>query len=134
HRFKLSAAEFSAMDWPIEQLGPDAIVYAGQAKRDRAREAIQLLSGKPAERHSYAHTGWRQVDGDQVYLHGGGAIGATNTIATEMVLPEALRAFVLPEAPAGERLREVVCASMRTVEIAPAHVTVPLYGLIWRPI
>src|SRR5207253_4730265 len=64
YRFKLSAADFTAMTWPIEQLGPDAIVYAGQAKRDSAREAIQLLSGLPEELRSYAHTGWRQIDGE----------------------------------------------------------------------
>jgi hypothetical protein len=133
HRFKLCATEFAAMAWPMEQLGPDAIVYAGQAKRDRAREAIQLLSGTPKERRSFAHTGWREIGGAHFYLHAGGAIGTT-TLCTAMALPEALRHFALPEPPDGARLQDTVRASLRMVNVAPAHVTVPMYGLIPRAI
>ena len=133
-RFKLSPADFVAMTWPIAQLGPDAILYAGQGKKDRAREAIQLLSGQPVVRHSYAHTGWREIDGWHFYLHAGGAIGAKVNLTTEMALPEALRNYALPEPPGGEALKQAVRASLRMLEVAPLHIVAPLYALIPRAI
>jgi len=132
--FKLSTSEFHAMTWPLEQLGPDAIVFAGPAKRDRAREAIQLISGEPEERRSYAHTGWREIDGEHFYFHAGGAIGAKATLHTEMALPEALKNYAMPEPSTGEELRAAVQASLRIAQVAPLPIVAPLYALITRAI
>ena len=72
-RFSMSAAEFSNMGWPVERLGAAAIVYPNQ--REYARTAIQSCSLTAKETCIYTHTGWRQIDGVWLYLHGGGAIG-----------------------------------------------------------
>jgi hypothetical protein len=43
--------------------------------------AIQELSGPIRQERIFAHLGWRQQDADWVYLHGGGALGATGAVA-----------------------------------------------------
>ena len=63
HRCMLGATQFQAMNWPLEQLGSEAIIFPGVGTRDHARTAIQTLSGTVPTRHVYTHTGWRQIDG-----------------------------------------------------------------------
>jgi hypothetical protein len=44
--FTIPAPAFAGMNWPIEHLGAEAVVYAGQGSKDHARAAVQLLSGE----------------------------------------------------------------------------------------
>ena len=76
HRSRLTvpASEFVSMNWPIERLGSAAITFPNQ--RDYARAAIQSYSLTAEERCIYTHTEWRNMDGQWLYLHAGGAIGA----------------------------------------------------------
>jgi hypothetical protein len=130
---RLTAAEFAGMEWPLKRLGTGAVVNAGLGNRDRAREAIQRLSGAvPRETH-YAHTGWREVGDEWVYLHAGGAIGAAGAVASVAVeLPRELARFALPAPPTGRALVDAVHASLRFLELAPREVVYPLYAAIWR--
>jgi hypothetical protein len=99
-RAEVPAAQFGAMDWVLRELGPRAIIYAGLATRDHLRVAIQLRSGQVPTRTVYCHTGWREVEGQWVYLHGGGAIGAGGLITDiEVSLPPALSKYRLPAPP-----------------------------------
>ena len=68
------------MDWPIEHMGSAAITYPNQ--REYARTAIQSFSITAEERCIYTHTGWRNVDGQWLFLHAGGAIGAAGQCRT----------------------------------------------------
>ena len=131
-RFVIPAAEFAAMSWPLQHLGSEAVVYAGFGVKDHVRAAIQLLSGGAPQRRVYTHTGWRRVDDKWCYLHGGGALGPDGPIAgIEVILPEALAGFALPEPPP-ERLREAVLASLRVLELAPDAVVFPALCAIYR--
>ena len=86
--------------------------FPGQGTKDHARFAIQVLSPDYAERRVFAHTGWREIDGQPVYLHGGGAIGATGLRTdVETELGNELERFVLP-AP-GDPTREPAAARSR---------------------
>lgn len=80
--FEVPAERFAALHWPIEHLGPKATVSAGFGSKERLREAIQNLSRSeiPQER-TYAHTGFRQVGEELVYLHAGGGIGPRGPVA-----------------------------------------------------
>ena len=132
-RCSITAQELSGMGWPLEHLGAGAVVYAGMGTRDHARAAIQLLSGEMTVRRVYVHTGWREIDGQWLYLHAGGAIGSAGVNESISVeLPEGLSRFRLPSPPRGERLREAVRASLDILDLAPDVVTVPLFCAIWR--
>jgi len=79
--FLVPACRFGTLDWVSEHLGAQAIVYPGQGKREHLRCAVQVLSREVESRTVFAHTGWRDVAGDWVYLHGGGALGKDGPIA-----------------------------------------------------
>ena len=81
YQFHIDASEFASLAWVPRELGGEAVVFPGQMIKDHARVAIQTLSGEIRGRAVYAHTGWRKVDGQMVYLHAGGAIGTTGPVA-----------------------------------------------------
>ena len=122
HAFSVNAAQFTQMTWPLEHLGPEAVVQPGQGSKDRARVAIQILSGRIPQRRVYTHTGWRKIDGANVYLHGGGALGADGPVdGLEVELPEQLERYTLPVAD--DNLRDAVAASLAMRNVAPDRVT-----------
>ena len=130
--FMVPASQFGGMRWVTEQLGAQAVVYAGQATADHARTAIQLLSRDPISRTVYTHTGWRKLSNAWVYLHGGGAIGVAGAVdGVEVSLPPELAAFKLG-LPA-DRVA-AIRASLQLLGLGPDRITVPAYGVIWRSI
>jgi len=131
-RFTVPSARFGGLNWAIEHLGAGAVVYPGFALRDRARAAIQLLSGDVPKRQVFGHTGWREVNGIWVYLHAGGAIGEEGAVDDiEVALPGCLAGYTLPEPPSGGELAEAARASLDFLDTAPEAITVPLYAAIW---
>lgn len=134
-QFVLAAERFHAMNWPIERLGPGAIVYPGQATRDHTRVAIQMFSRKDgfAARTVFRHTGWREIDGQPIYLHAGGAIGRGGTVSgVEVDLGEKLSFFRLPDPPGAEQLARAINTSLSIANtIAPA-LAVALLGAVYR--
>jgi hypothetical protein len=134
-RAHVSTQQFSTMNWPIEVLGAGAVVAAGFGLKDRAREAIQRLSGDVPQRRIYTHTGWRSIAGQWVYLHGGGPIGPIGPIpGVEVDLGAGLRRAILPAPPAGDALREAVQKSLSVLDVASQRLTAPLYAAIARAI
>ena len=134
-RFAVSAEEFAGMNWPLKYLGSAAVVYPGWAAKDHTRAAIQLISGEAPERRVFTHTGWRKIDETWCYVHAGGAIGPEGSVAgVEVQLPEALAGFILPDPPPRRRLREVINASLRLLEIGPDPVVLPLFCAVWRAV
>jgi hypothetical protein len=135
NQFQIAASQFQAMNWSMEKIGAEATIMAGLGTRDHARAGIQLLSGEVAHEKVYTHTGWRKIQGEWVYLHSDGAIGANGqTDAISVKLPPNLALFRLPEAPSGERLKAAVRKSLQFLELAPYSLTVPVYSAIWRSV
>lgn len=124
HRFQITATEFASMNWVTRQLGARAVMYPGHNLKDRARAAIQLLSGEIPRRRIFTHTGWTDVDGQRVYLHAGGAIGADGSLhGVEVALPSGLDKYRLSEPVAADDLATAVRASLAITAVAPEHVT-----------
>jgi hypothetical protein len=121
------APRFGSMSWVSEQWGFGAIVNAGSSTRDRLREAIQRLSPTPKLRRVFMHTGWRELDGEWVYLTAGGAVGREGF---DVDLGAELSRYSLPRAP--ENSREAMAYSLKLLGLAPLTVTVPLFAAIYR--
>jgi hypothetical protein len=66
----VQASDFPGLGWVVREFGASGIVSAGQATKDRVREAIQRFS-RPEVTRVYTHTGWRQIDGKWRFLHAG---------------------------------------------------------------
>jgi len=132
-RFNVPAERFAAMNWPTEHLGPMAIVFAGFGKRDHARTAIQLFSENVAESRVYAHLGWRKIEERWVYLHAGGGIGSDGPVAgVEVSLTVPLGRYRLPDPPQGVDLTRAIRGSLRILDLAPLHITLPGLAAVYR--
>jgi hypothetical protein len=132
-RFTVPAAAFPSLDWAIENMGAGAIVYAGVGARDHARVAIQTFSTSATRRTIFCHTGWREVDGETIYLHAAGGIGKGGAVpGVEVDLSGALCGYVLPEPPTGTRLRECVQASLSLFTVGRMDVTAPGLCAVYR--
>ena len=133
HSFPVGAAQFASLNWVAPNLGAGAYVEAGLQVKDRARVAIQRLSGEIRERHVYTHTGWRKIGGAWAYLHAGGAIGEHGVIENiEVSLHGRLAHYLLPEPPAGDALTGAVRGSLSLLDLAPGRVMFPLLATIYR--
>jgi hypothetical protein len=121
------------MNWALENIGADAIVEPGLGSRDRTRAAIQYLSGRPPRHHTYAHSGWRQIEGHGwVYLHAGGALGANGALSgIDVAMPGALSHYAL-KGGTSEDLATAVRSSLALLELAPDRIGVPLLGATYR--
>lgn len=134
--FTLAADRFADVArWSTEHLGARAVVYPGQSIAAHVRVAIQELSSAIRKRRIFAHTGWRRIDGQWAYLHGGGAIGADGAVqGVEVRLPEELASYRLPAPPSGKVLQEAVRSSLTLIELAPAPTTVAVSGATYRSV
>lgn len=73
----VTSSEFARMEWPVSNWGFEANILPGSTNKDKMRYAIAEVGKHTARKETlYTHTGWRQLGGKWVYLHGGGAIGA----------------------------------------------------------
>lgn len=128
-RIRVPAERFQSLSWVTEQWGAQAVIGAGLGTKDRLREAVQLFSGEVPERRIFTHTGWRQIDGMEVFLHAGGAVGANGL---EVELPAELRRYALPDVP--ENPRDAMELSLRLLDLAPLVVTAPLWAANFRAV
>jgi hypothetical protein len=130
---RVPLGSFPGMAWVPAAWGSRAVVEAGAATRDRVRVAIQRLSTEVVRRRVYGHTGFRRIDGERVYLHAGGAIGARGALAgIEVELDGRLGRAVLPEPPAGDALRTAVQASLGLLKAGPGRIMAPVLGGVYR--
>jgi hypothetical protein len=135
HRFSVPSGQFSGMAWVADHLDAQAVIYPGFALKDHARAAIQLLSNNVVTRQVLTHSGWREVNRNWAFLHGGGAICPTGPLHDVTIdLPESLRRFELPDPPTGEDLRSAIRASIEFLDVAGDPVTVPIFCAIWRSV
>jgi hypothetical protein len=136
HTFTVPARQFPGMGWVAEHLGAGAIVYPGFGIKDHARTAIQKLSGEISAWRVYAHTGWRKIADEWLYLHAGGAVGkGAGDEGSEawVELSGTLRERELPRvSPDGEQLWEAVQASLALLEVAPGGISYPLLAAAYR--
>jgi len=132
-QFTIPASQFTAMDWPIQQMGAGAITYPNQ--KDYARTAIQSYSLTAAERRIFTHTGWRNVTGQWVYLHAAGAIGEAGKVAGVNVrLTGSLSRYELRLPVDQAALVRAVRASLRLIERGPQSVIFPLLAATVRAV
>jgi hypothetical protein len=124
-RFLVSAANFAAMNWPIEQMGPAAIIFPN--RREHARTAVQSFSLLASEQRVYTHTGWRLVDGQWIYLNAGAAIGPSGPLPDINVrLSGSLTRYELQLPSGPDQLTRAVRASLRLLELGPPAIAFAL--------
>ena len=132
-RFLVPVERFRELGWVSDQLGASAIIYAGRGIREHVPVAIQLLSPDVTDRRVYAHSGWRNLEGSDCYLHAGGAI-TTNGLRSdvEVNLSGRFDGCVLPQPPEGDAAAHAVRCSLRVLDVAGDEVALPLLAAVYR--
>jgi hypothetical protein len=131
HSLIVPASRFAALEWPITDIGPNAVVHPNQ--KDWARAAIQSLSTNIQASRIYVHTGWRRVGDSMVYLHGGGAIGARGAVSgVDVRLSGALTHYALILPPNHAGLVAAVRASLQVLDVASNQITCALLAAVYR--
>ena len=124
---KISIADFlgKPSSWAGLAWGPKPALRPYLEKE--AGYAIQEMARDIPETTIYTHTGWEKKNGEWIYLHAGGAVGATEQIETE--LPEGLGRYRLPEKV--EDMKKAIQVSLSLLELAPKKIMVPLLGHVF---
>ena len=123
----LSLREFERMDWIASKWGLRPMVSIVRNAPQFIRQVAQILGNAYAEKTTiYTHTGWKCVDDEYLYLHGGGAIGKIGVIVE---LDGSLHGYTLPDTIVNAQ--EAVSASHSLKEIAPHDVSIPLLSLVY---
>lgn len=77
--FEVLAKEFGKCEWVDEFLGARARITTGAPMKSHLINAIKTCS-EPKEVLHFAHTGWRKIDGQMVYLHNAGIISQVSHV------------------------------------------------------
>ena len=123
---EVPTTEFMSMSWVTREWDVRAVVAAKQTAKSRLCEAMLLQSEDARIRSVYSHTGWREVDGNHVFLTAGGAIGG---VEVEVDIDEALKLYALPP-PVSDPV-ESIRASRAFLGVAPLGVTLPLWAAMY---
>jgi len=123
---KVPASSFNSLNWVSTEWGGEPVICAGFAKKDRLREAIQLLSPNISKRRVFTHTGWTNDEGKYVYLSSSGGLGAIDVVVD---LENGLENYRLPiEIPDPVAAMQ---ASLRFLDVGPYSVTIPLWASVF---
>lgn len=127
------ASDFDSLKWVASSWGSRAIIFAGQSNREHLRTAIQVLSGHPPKRRVLEHLGWTRHEREWVYLHAGGALGASGAVpGVEVRLEGRLRLYDLPAPATAGDLEDAWKSSLLFLDAGPIEVTGPLWLAIFR--
>jgi Domain of unknown function (DUF927) len=130
---RVPLASFDNLGWVGRHWGARAIISAGMGARDRLREAIQRFSTDTIRRREFTHPGWREIEGQQVYLHAGGSIGPDGPVSVDQIrLSGAAGRIRLPSPPDGAALRVAFRMALGALDVAPDRITVPSFGMAYR--
>ncbi|MBV8316978.1 MAG: DUF927 domain-containing protein, partial [Planctomycetaceae bacterium] len=140
----VDAAQWAAMGWVEDGLGPKFTVTAGKGHRDHVRAAIQLLSVRDGFDAETVHTslGWVEHHGRPLYLHAGGCIAHDGTCGDARVEADAaLGRYALPDPPSSRHdIAGAITAVRGLLDLGQAarpaarHVAAILATLPWRAV
>jgi hypothetical protein len=133
-QFVVDMARLPAVQqWILNGHGVSCAIAPRRDVQSHLLRAIQQASADMTRRTLFGHTGWREVDGQDVYLHGGGAIGLRESKEEFQVqLPQPLGPLRLPGAVTLFDERAAVQAAFGLLDLAPDTVTVAVFAAAWR--
>lgn len=131
-QLEIPADEFGGMNWLAKSWGARPILYVSPAKAWLVRRAIQEISLPTMKRERvHTYTGWSTVNGQRAYLTASGAITAEGFDPNVRVDlgSNTLRMYSLPIPP--DDPRAAVQASLGFLNLAPLHVSLPLWAAMY---
>jgi len=127
HDVTVSAKDFPSMAWLKANWGFSANIAPSNTAKAHLEYAISSAGQSNTKRCTvYTHTGWRNVNGSWIFLHGKGAIGAEDV---SVELDCGLERFSFP-APV-EDYKEAYRTSMELLHLAPKELMIPLIAFTY---
>lgn len=125
---EIQAKDYKSLNWIPDAWGSKALVYAGSNTQDNLRVAIQIQN-EPVFKTVYTHTGWREINGNWLYLTHAGAIGDKNIMVE---LEDTLKTYSLP-IPIGDIADPVKAMkySLAFLDISKHDNTLPLWSMMF---
>ena len=132
---EVPAHKFASLAWVTSNWGATAVIMPTPGAAADFRTAVQLLSTNIKSETIFQHTGWTEVDGEQIYLHGNGGItkdGAKENVRVEM--PQDLSRYELPNLKGATKEKRAVSwmASTMLITLADKSKTAPMLAATWR--
>ena len=126
-RVSVPPRELNSEQWVTEHWGCKAAVGADVPRPGHhLLNAIKVVS-EAVQTIAFAHTGFRKVEDDWIFLHGGGAVGGTDVLVD---LGGPLGRLALPEAV--DDLPEAAKTSLEFIGVADERITLPLHAAAYR--
>lgn len=123
---RLDPSKLSSDMWPRVHWGASASVAAIPRASAHLLTAIQTVSN-PTQTRMFTHTGWREHDGEMIFLHADGAVGGAEAAVR---LDGGLSRYKLP--PVVEDLAGAVKLSLSFLELTDPRITIPLFCAVFR--
>jgi len=132
----VSAKDFPSLTWASLRWGTRARIEPAHGCKDRMRHAIEGTGGENAEqRERFTSIGWRRVNGEDLYIHAGGAIGRDGPVTDfEVEINDDFQRYHLPEPVEGSELMDAISGSLSILHILDPVVGFPLYMAVWRSV
>ncbi|MEI7636318.1 MAG: CHC2 zinc finger domain-containing protein [Syntrophus sp. (in: bacteria)] len=124
-QIEILAAQFNGMGW-IHQWGSRSIIEPGSSIKDTVRHAIQVMSKNTLHTSTYTHTGWRNINGNMIFLTHGSAIGGCNV---DVQLAKETTRYAIPYIPDEEI--EAIATSLSFMNVGNHDVTIPLFTAVY---
>jgi hypothetical protein len=123
---KVPADKFLSLGWISQYWGMQANMEPGTTVREKVRHAIQMLSNGIERVVSYTHLGWRKINRSWVYLHAGGAVGASGVEVD--VERESLQRYALPDRT--DDLSTAIECTFDALQVADKSLTYALLAMV----
>ena len=131
--FSVPSSRFSLMEWPLSEMGPNAITYPNQ--KDYARTAIQTTAVTAKERRVYSHTGWRDIDAQRCFLHAAGAIGPNGIVSgVDVQLPRLMARYQLRLPATEETFQSAAQSSLLLLRLGEPVIMFALIASVMRSV
>lgn len=115
----------------MRKAGGPAVVFASKYSRELPN--ILRLTSSAQPMLVLHRTGWVDLEGQQVFAAGGGAIGETGVVPNvEVQLPPEAEKFELPAPPQGEARKNAIRSALQVLRLAPHRISYTLFAGIWR--
>lgn len=121
---EVTAKEFDSMNWVTPNWGIRALIDPSQSSVAHLRTAMKARTNGSLKHHTiFTHLGWREVDGEMMFLTAAGAVGREDI---EVEPPTDLARYMLVVSPTGDPATSIQ-KSLAFLDVAPLDVTIPLW-------
>ncbi|GAA4659632.1 hypothetical protein GCM10025779_27390 [Arthrobacter cryoconiti] len=121
----------------IPWYGAAALTSTSRRGKDAAFDGIlKAVHGPATKTPKYTSTGWRETPQGRIFIHAGGAISAAGSVEADVVLPDAMAVYKMPEPVTdASTLRQAwLDGVLPLLSGLPARIVYPMLGFVFESV